>query len=118
MKKIILFIAMLFAFQLGVNAQSAATVFFNDASDNLPDIGTNFDVAIDVTGFDATSMPLGITAITIYFEYDNTVLNYTGYADDIGGDITTDVVELTETVIKVEVYDWTNMWFNIIKLAV
>ncbi len=113
MKKIILFIAILVGFGLMANAQSAATDTFNDGNGNMPVVGTNFDVPIDVTGFDATAMPNGITAITIYFEFDDMALDYTGYTNDIGAPLTTDVVLLNDTTLKIEVYDWTNVFFNV-----
>jgi len=113
MKKIILFIAILVGFGLMANAQSAATDMFNDGNGNMPVVGTNFDVPIDVTGFDATAMPNSITAITIYFEFDDMALDYTGYTNDIGAPLTTDVVLLNDTTLKIEVYDWTNVFFNV-----
>ena len=112
MKKIILFIAISMVFGLAANAQSASTIFFNSGNSNLPVVGTNFDVPIDVNGFDAASMPLGITAITIYFEFDDSVIDYTGFTNSIAG-LDYGVNENTPGILTVEVYDWINLWYNV-----
>jgi len=113
MKKIILFIAVMLTTGLVVNAQSASTVFFNSNGNGepLPAVASNFDNPINVAGFDASSMPGGVSALVIYLEFDNVVLSYVGYTPNTGFDYTVGVIN--DTVVKVEVFDWTNGVFNV-----
>ncbi len=69
--------ALLFGF--GVNAQTLSTETFNEADENLPDVGTILNVPIDVTDIGE------IFTLTVYLEYDDVVLDYTGFADPIPG---------------------------------
>lgn len=77
----------------GVNAQTLSTDTFNTANANLPAVGSNFDVPVDITGIGE------IFILTVYLEYDNTILSYTGFANTM---VTNTVVETPSAgVIKV-----------------
>ena len=77
MKKIIIFLSMALFLSFGINAQTLSTDTFNSANGNLPDVGTNFDIPIDVTGIGE------VYSLEIYFEYDTDILNYTGYINEV-----------------------------------
>lgn len=82
MKKIIIFLAAALLLSFGVNAQTLSTDTYSDANGNLPPVGTNFDVPIDVTNIG------DILTFTVYLEYDNTVLSYTGFTNQMVADMT------------------------------
>ncbi|MCF6169931.1 MAG: T9SS type A sorting domain-containing protein [Bacteroidales bacterium] len=98
MKKIIMFFSV-FLILSGLNAQTLSTDTFSEGNGNLPDVGTNFDVPIDVTGIGT------INTLTVYLEYDNTVMSYTGFANNVAN---TTVSNITPTVLKVLVADFPN----------
>ena len=99
MKKIIIFLSMALFLSFGANAQTLSTDTFNSANGNLPAVGANFDVPVDVTSIGE------IFTLTVYLEYDNTVLSYTGSANAIAN---TTVTEMTESVIKIIIGDFPN----------
>lgn len=68
----ILLIGVSFAF-----AQNVSTLTFSEENNNLPAVGSNFNVPINVSGF-----PVPTYIIYILVDYDKTVLNYTGKAND------------------------------------
>ena len=93
MKKIIIFFSMALLLSFGVNAQTLSTDTFNEANANLPAVGSNFNVPIDITAVGE------IFILTVYLEYDNTVLNYTGFANSM---VTNTVIDAsTSGIIKV-----------------
>lgn len=112
MKKIFVLLAISLIFILNSNAQSAATIVFNETNGNLPAVGTNFDVPVNVTGFSAGSMPGGISTILVFIVYDTAVLDYTGYDNSISGLLYT-VLQQNDTMIRVDVIDWFGYFFNV-----
>lgn len=93
MKKIIIFFSLALLLGFGVNAQTLSTDTFNTTNANLPAVGSNFDVPVDITGIGE------IFSLTVYFEYDNTILNYIGFANAM---VTNTVIDATVVgVIKV-----------------
>ena len=99
MKRIIIFFTMILLFGFGVNAQTLSTDTFNQANGNMPAVGANFDVPVDVTGIGT------MYTLTVYVEYDNTVLTYTGSANAVPNAA---ISEQTANVIKIEVGDFPN----------
>ncbi len=93
MKKIIIFFSMALLLSFGVNAQTLSTDTFNEANANLPAVGSNFNIPIDITAVGE------IFILTVYLEYDNTILNYTGFANSM---VTNTVIDATTLgIIKV-----------------
>ena len=84
---------------LGVNAQTLSTDTFNSGNGNLPAVGANFNVPINAASIG------DLFTLTVYIEYDNTILSYTGSANAIAN---TTVTEQTASVIKVIIGDFPN----------
>ncbi len=99
MKKIIIFFSMFLLLSFGVNAQTLSTDTYNSTNGNLPVVGTNFDVPVNVTAVGE------INTFTVYVKYDNTVLDYTGFVDQGYG---TDVTNQTPSVLKIIISDFPN----------
>jgi len=64
MKRVILLFSILLFSTYTILAQSLSTETFSEANENLPLIGDNFDVPIDVDGFGE------LLTLTIYLDYD------------------------------------------------
>jgi hypothetical protein len=93
MKRVILLFSILLFSTYTILAQSLSTETFSEANENLPLIGSNFDVPIDVDGFGE------LLTLTIYLDYDPTVISYTGFADaSVSG---VEVTQPTASRIKV-----------------
>jgi len=72
-RKVILTLGLLLLSLSVAYTQSLSTETFSEANDNLPGVGSNFDVPIYVDGF-----PDVLQIIEVILEYDHTVLSYTG----------------------------------------
>lgn len=77
MKKLTLLFSILLISASFAFAQIVSTVTFSEENQNLPAVGSNFNVPINVSGF-----PVPTYIIYILVDYDKTVLNYTGKAND------------------------------------
>lgn len=99
MKRLIIFLSMALLLSFEVNAQTLATDTFNDANGNMPAIGSNFNVPINVTSIG------DVATLTVYLQYDSDVLNYTGSANAA---YTTNVTNPSDGIIKVEVSNFPN----------
>lgn len=100
MKRIILFISMLMFLSFGVTAQTLSTDTFSTANSNLPTVGSNFEVPIDVTDIGT------MYSLTIYFEYDPEIVSYTGYTNGQVSGIT--ITDQTSSILKILVADFPN----------
>ncbi len=100
MKRIIIFLSMALFLSFGVNAQTLSTDTFNEANGNMPAIGANFNVPVDVTSIG------DVFTLTIYLEYDVNVLNYTGFANNT---LNLHVTEPVSGVLKILVDDFPNI---------
>jgi hypothetical protein len=72
MKKITLFLMLLLLVYLA-SAQSLATIVFSDPNNNLPEIGDNFNVPVNIAGFTEP-----VRYIEVVMEYNTEALLYTG----------------------------------------
>ncbi len=99
MKKLIIFLSMAILLSFGVNAQTLSTDTFNSTNGNMPAVGANFNVPINVTSIGE------VLTLTVYLQYDSDVLNYTGSANAA---YTTNVTNPSDGIIKVEVSDFPN----------
>lgn len=71
MKKITLFLMLLSLVYLA-SAQSLATIVFSDANNNLPEIGDNFNVPVNIAGFTEP-----VRYIEVVLEYNTEALMFT-----------------------------------------
>jgi len=99
MKRLIIFLSMALFLSLGVSAQTLSTDTFNSANGNMPVVGANFNVPVNVTSIG------DVLTLTVYLQYDPAVLNYTGSANAA---YTTNVTNPSSGIIKVEVSDFPN----------
>ncbi len=97
MKRIIIFLSMALFLSYGVNAQTLSTDTFSDANGNMPAVGANFNVPIDVASIG------DVFTLTIYLEYDVNVLTYTGFANNT---LNLNVTEPVAGVLKILVDDF------------
>jgi len=72
MKRIFLILSIFSLLGAGVNAQSLSTTTFSDANLNLPTVGSTFNFPINVASIGT------IYTLTIYIDYDPTVITYVG----------------------------------------
>jgi hypothetical protein len=95
MKRIILFLSLLLFLGLGATAQTQtlATTTFSTANGNLPNVGANFAVPVDVTNIG------NIFTLTIYINYDPEVISYTGSQNPLVTGIT--VTNIATNVMKI-----------------
>lgn len=98
-KRIIIFFSMALLLSFGVNAQTLSTDTFNTANANLPAVGSNFNVPVDAASIG------DVFTLTVFVEYDNTILSYTGSTNAIANTI---VTEQTSSVIKILIGDFPN----------
>jgi hypothetical protein len=99
MKKIIIFFTMALLLNFGVKGQTLSTDTFSSGNANLPAIGANFNVPINAASIGS------IYTLTVYVEYDNTVLSYTGSTNAISN---TTVSEQSTSIIKILIGDFPN----------
>jgi len=93
MKRLILFLSMLVLFNIGTTAQTLSTTTFSTALGNLPAVGSNFAIPVDVTGIG------DIFTLTIYISYNPSVIAYTGFTNGAVPNIT--ITNETSTILKV-----------------
>jgi len=79
MKKVSLLFISLFLITIAGRAQSLATITFSSENENLPPLGSNFAVPVNVSGF-----PAQLYVVYIHINYDKTVLHYTGMSSVYG----------------------------------
>lgn len=79
MKKASLLFISLFLITFILRAQSLATITFSPENENLPPLGGNFAVPVNVSGF-----PAQLYVVYIHINYDKTVLHYTGMSSVYG----------------------------------
>ncbi|MCF8236367.1 MAG: T9SS type A sorting domain-containing protein [Bacteroidales bacterium] len=93
MKRIITFISLLLFLSWGASAQTLSTTTFSTGNGNLPDVGDNFAIPVNVTdiGFMFT--------LTIYIDYDPEVLEYTDFQNGSVSGIT--VTNPASNILKV-----------------
>jgi len=72
MKRIFLILSFFSLLGMVVNAQSLSTTTFSDANLNLPTVGSTFNFPINVASIGT------IYTLTIYIDYDPTVITYVG----------------------------------------
>jgi hypothetical protein len=101
MKRIIIFLSMALFLSLGINAQTLSTDTFSDANGNMPAVGANFDVPVDVASIGT------IFTLTVYLQFDTAVLTYTGY-DTANAVANTQVSEYLPGLIKIINGDFPN----------
>ena len=97
MKRIIIFLSIALFLSFGVNAQTLSTDTFSDANGNMPAIGANFNVPVDVASIG------DVFTLTVYLEYDASVLTYTGFANNT---LNLNVTEPVLGVLKILVDDF------------
>lgn len=76
MKKVILLLSVCLISASVAFSQSLSTETYSEPNSNLPAVGSNFNVAINVAGF-----PANLRYIEFFFQYDPTVLVFTGWAN-------------------------------------
>jgi len=79
MKKVSLLFITLFLITFAVRAQSLSTITYSAANGNLPPLGSNFAVPVNVSGF-----PAQLYVVYIHINYDKAVLHYTGMSSVYG----------------------------------
>lgn len=99
MKKLIIFLSVAMLLSFEVNAQTLATDTFNSANGNMPAVGANFNVPINVTSIGE------VLTLTVFLQYDTTVLNY---IDSANAAYPTVVTNLSNGIIKVQVSNFPN----------
>jgi hypothetical protein len=93
MKRAVFLLSILLLFSYNLIAQSLSTETFSEENENLPLIGNNFNIPIHVNGFGE------LLTLTIFFDYDHTVISYTGFVDPLVTCV--EVTQPTENRIKV-----------------
>lgn len=96
MKQLILFFSFLFLLSFGVKAQTLST------STSSPATGP-IEVPIDVTGIG------DIFSLTIYYEYDPTVITYTGYTNFFDPGTTIAITNQTSSILKILIGTFPNV---------
>ena len=99
MKRLIIFLSMALFLSLGVSAQTLSTDTFNSANGNMPAVGANFNVPVNVASIG------DVYTLTVYLQYDPVILNYTGSANAA---YSTNVTNPSSGIIKIEVSDFPN----------
>ena len=95
MKRIILFLNLLLFLGLGATAQTPtlSTTTFSNPNGNLPNVGANFAVPVDVTNIG------DVLTMTIYINYDPEVISYTGSQNPLVTGIT--ISNIATNVLKI-----------------
>lgn len=97
MKRIILFIALLLLTGYGATAQTLATETYSSVNGNLPTLGSQFDVPINVTDIG------DVVNMTLYLSIDPEVIDYQSYNDGISEAIFTVTEQESGTRLMIEV---------------
>lgn len=95
MKKIILLLSVCLLSTSVATSQSLSTLTYSESNSNLPAVGSNFNVAINVAGF-----PSNLRYIEFFFKYDPTVLVYTGFTNKQNAEVSVLVSYPSSSVIK------------------